>query len=125
MRIKEGGGWSGPLSYFKHRDNGSKSIASYDAFPSGHTATILAAPATIADAYHEKWVPYARYTTATLFGVSRVMESAHRPGDVFAGAMIGIASTKTVEHLPFNKKRTRVELSVINHSIDATLSTSL
>lgn len=123
MRTKEGGRWSGPLSYFEHRDNGSKSIASYDAFPSGHTATIFAAAASIADTYHEKWVPYAAYGTATLVGISRVMESAHWPSDVFVGAIIGIGSTKIVENLPFNRKSARVQLGVVNNnSVGATLT---
>ncbi len=111
MATREGGRWSGPLSYFEHRDNGSKSIASYDAFPSGHTATIFAAAATIADSYHERWVGYVAYGTATIVGVSRIMESAHWPSDVFVGAIIGIASTKIVENLPFNRKKSAVKLS--------------
>ncbi len=122
MRTKEGGRWNGPLSYFEHRDNGSKSIASYDAFPSGHTATIFAAAASIADSYNEKWVSYAAYGTATIVGISRIMESAHWPSDVFVGAIIGIGSTKIVENLPFNKHGAIVQLGVVNHSLGATLS---
>ncbi len=122
MRTKEGGRWSGPLSYFEHRDRGSKSIASYDAFPSGHTATIFAAAASIADTYPEKWVSYAAYGTATLVGISRIMESAHWPSDVFVGAIIGIGSTKIVEDLPFNREAARIQLGVVNHSLGATLS---
>ncbi len=119
---KEGGRWSGPFSYFNHRDNGSRSIASYDAFPSGHTATIFAAATTIADSYPEKWVSYAAYSTATLVGVSRVMESAHWPSDVFVGAIIGYFSTKIVENLPFNRKNTSLQISVVNNSYGARLS---
>jgi membrane-associated phospholipid phosphatase len=111
MATREGGRWSGMLSYFEHRDFGSKSIASYDAFPSGHTATIFAAAASIADSYPEKWVSYAAYGTATLVGVSRIMESAHWPSDVFVGAIIGIGSTKIVEELPFNRKNSKLKLS--------------
>ena len=122
MRTREGGRWSGPLSYFEHRDNGSKSIASYDAFPSGHTATIFAAASTIADTYRGTWVPYVAYGTATIVGISRVMESAHWPSDVFVGAIIGIGSTKIVENLPFNKHRAKIRLGVVNHSLGATLS---
>ncbi len=123
MRTKEGGRWSGPLSYFEHRDKGSKSIASYDAFPSGHTATIFAAASTIADTYHESWVPYVAYGTATIVGISRVMESAHWPSDVFVGAIIGIGSTKIVENLPFNEHRARIRLGVVDkNSVGATLS---
>lgn len=124
MSTKEGGRWNGPLSYFEHRDHGSKSIASYDAFPSGHTATIFAAAASIADIYHEGWVPYAAYTTAALVGISRVMESAHWPSDVFVGAIIGIASTKIVEELSFDRRSARIQLAVVNHSVGATLSLS-
>ena len=122
MATREGGRWSGPLSYFRHTDNGSKSIASYDAFPSGHTATIFAAAATIADVYHEPWVSYAAYATATLVGISRVMESAHWPSDVFVGSIIGIASTRIVEDLPFNRELPTVQFSMINNSYGATLS---
>jgi membrane-associated phospholipid phosphatase len=122
MATREGGQWSGPLSYFEHRDRGSKSIASYDAFPSGHTATIFAAAASIADSYPEKWVSYAAYGTATLVGISRVMESAHWPSDVFVGAIIGIGSTKIVENLPFNKSRAKVQLGIVNNSLGAELS---
>ena len=122
MATREGGRWSGPLSYFRHTDNGSKSIASYDAFPSGHTATIFAAAATIADIYHEPWVSYAAYTTATLVGISRVMESAHWPSDVFVGSIIGIASARIVEDLPFNRELPTVQFSMINNSYGATLS---
>lgn len=122
MATREGGRWSGPLSYFEHRDNGSKSIASYDAFPSGHTATIFAAAASIADSYPEKWVSYAAYGTATIVGISRIMESAHWPSDVFVGAIIGIGSTKIVENLPFNSNRARVHLGIVNNSLGAELS---
>ncbi len=122
MATKEGGRWNGPLSYFRHSDNGSKSIASYDAFPSGHTATIFAAATTIADYYHEPWVSYAAYSTATLVGISRVMESAHWPSDVFVGAILGYFSAKFVEELPFNKKGAALNFGVLNGGYDATLS---
>ncbi len=122
MATREGGRWSGPLSYFEHRDNGSKSIASYDAFPSGHTATIFAAAASIADSYPEKWVSYAAYGTATIVGISRIMERAHWPSDVFVGAIIGIGSTKIVENLPFNRNGAKVHLGIVNNSLGAELS---
>jgi len=112
IAMTEGGMWSGPLSYFKRRDHGSKSIASYDSFPSGHTATIFAAAASVADTYSEKWVSYVAYGTAALVGISRVTENAHWPSDVFIGAIVGIGSTKIVENLPFNRENSTLKFSL-------------
>lgn len=98
MARKEGGKFNGPFSYFTHKDDGSRSIASYDAFPSGHTATIFAAATTIADTYNEKWVSYAAYGVASAVAISRIMESAHWASDCFVGGVIGVLSTKAVEN---------------------------
>lgn len=97
MARKEGGNFNGPFSYFTHKDHGSRSIASYDAFPSGHTATIFAAATTLADTYPEKWVSYAAYGVASAVAVSRIMESTHWASDCFVGGVIGVLSTKVVE----------------------------
>ncbi|MGC8594050.1 MAG: phosphatase PAP2 family protein [Candidatus Kryptoniota bacterium] len=112
MARKEGGNFNGPFSYFTHKDHGSRSIASYDAFPSGHTATIFAAATTIADTYPEKWVSYAAYGVASAVAISRIMERAHWASDCFVGGVIGVVSTKVVEGWYKNDKGVSVSLGV-------------
>jgi membrane-associated phospholipid phosphatase len=59
-------------------------------FPSGHTLTAFAIASVLSHRYrNHRWVPFALYTGATLVGFSRVVDQAHFPSDVFAGAAIG------------------------------------
>ena len=93
---RNGGYWHGPFSYLREPKNG-RGISSFDAFPSGHTATVFAAATTISDFYPEPWVPYACYSLATLTAVSRITESTHWMSDCFVGAIIGYYGTKLIE----------------------------
>ncbi len=94
-----GGRWNGPLSYFRKHFNHSRGIASFDAFPSGHTTTAFAAATTLADLYDEPWIGYASYSMASLIAISRVMERTHWVSDCFVGGLIGVLSTHTIEKL--------------------------
>jgi membrane-associated phospholipid phosphatase len=96
VATRAGGKWNGPLSYF-NRDPRDQGIGSFDAFPSGHTATIFAAATTISDAYDEPWVSYVSYSIASGVAISRVMERTHWMSDCFVGGLIGILSTRVVE----------------------------
>ncbi len=91
------GRWYGPFSYFHRNLAQAKGIGSYDAFPSGHTATVFAAAATIADAYREPWISYASYSLAGSIAISRVMEQTHWLSDCFVGGIIGVVSTRLIE----------------------------
>jgi membrane-associated phospholipid phosphatase len=93
---RAGGFWHGPFSYIREHKNG-KGIASFDAFPSGHTATVVSAATTISDFYPEPWVSYTCYTLAAMTTISRVTESTHWMSDCFVGAIIGYYGTKLVE----------------------------
>jgi membrane-associated phospholipid phosphatase len=104
-----GGRWQGPFSYFDHDRGPNKGIASFDAFPSGHTTTAFAAATTIADAYDNCWVSCAAYTVASGIGISRVMESQHWLSDCFVGGMIGTFSTRMVER--FNSMPSYVQIA--------------
>jgi membrane-associated phospholipid phosphatase len=95
-RTRAGGFWHGPLSYFREPKNG-KGISSFDAFPSGHTATVFAAATTISDYYSEPWVSYTCYSLATMTAISRITESTHWMSDCFVGAIIGYYGAKLVE----------------------------
>jgi membrane-associated phospholipid phosphatase len=93
---REGGVWHGSFSYLREPKNG-RGISSFDAFPSGHTATVFAAATTIADFYTDPWVSYTCYSLATMTAISRITESTHWMSDCFVGAIIGYYGTKLVE----------------------------
>lgn len=66
----------------------------YDAMPSGHTATAFALAEVLAQQYPRyKWYFYG---TATVVGISRIYVNAHWASDVLAGAAIGIYSGRHV-----------------------------
>ena len=58
-------------------------------FPSGHSAASMAVAATVARA-HPALAP-AALGLAALVGLSRIKLKAHHPGDVLAGAALGLA----------------------------------
>ncbi|MHB2019457.1 MAG: phosphatase PAP2 family protein [Candidatus Xenobia bacterium] len=73
--------------------------AGHDTFPSGHTATAFAMATALANYYPEQKVPL--YLGASAVGISTVYRHFHWPSDVFAGALLGIASGKqAVRHTP-------------------------
>lgn len=99
VATRSGGSWNGPLSYFRRNPGTSKGIASYDAFPSGHTTTVFAAATVLADMYDEPWVGYASYSLASVVAISRVMERTHWVSDCFVGGLIGFLATRSVEKM--------------------------
>jgi membrane-associated phospholipid phosphatase len=93
---KQGGKFHGPFSFFSNKSN---DIASYDSFPSGHTATAFSWASTLAEMYPEGAVPYVSYSLASLIALSRITERTHWASDCFVGAIMGIVSTKLVIYL--------------------------
>ena len=95
-----GGRWNGSFFLLNQGSGKRGGYAQFDAFPSGHTATVFAAAATLSEVYDESpWVSYASYSVASAVAVSRVMERAHWLSDCFVGGMIGYFSTRLVIHL--------------------------
>ena len=93
----EGGRWHGPLSRFLEESADNRSVSSYDAFPSGHTATAFSIATVFATQYSDhKAVPVLFYSAATLVGISRLTEHEHWGSDVFVGALLGYLSGKQV-----------------------------
>ena len=93
----EGGRWHGPLSRFLGESADNRSGFSYDAFPSGHTATAFSIATVFATQYSDhKAVPVLFYSAATLVGISRLTEHEHWGSDVFVGALLGYLSGKQV-----------------------------
>lgn len=71
--------------------------ASYSSFPSGHT-TVAFAAATVFSLEYENVpiVPIIAYSSATLIGLSRIMENKHWTTDVFVGAALGYLTGRQV-----------------------------
>jgi len=96
---QSGGRWNGAYLLLNQGSGKRGSYAQFDAFPSGHTATIFAAATTLAEVYHNSpWVSYISYAVASNVAISRVMERTHWLSDCFVGGLIGYFSTQVVLH---------------------------
>ncbi|HRN26140.1 MAG: phosphatase PAP2 family protein [Ignavibacteriaceae bacterium] len=105
----DGGKWNGPFISQKGHP-----LASFDAFPSGHTATIFAAASALSYVYPDGVIPYISYGVASLVSLSRVTESTHWLSDCFVGALIGYFSTQLI--ISLNKSNSKFDLGVINQN---------
>ena len=106
---QSGGRWNGAFLLLNQGSGKRGSYAQFDAFPSGHTATIFAAASTLAEVYdHSRWVSYASYAVASSVAISRVMERDHWLSDCFVGGLIGYFSTEEVLH--FNRSKEQIAL---------------
>ncbi|MGB2868172.1 MAG: phosphatase PAP2 family protein [Bacteroidota bacterium] len=120
---RAGGDFHGPFSYFRHGHADGMGLAHFDAFPSGHTATVFAAATTISDFYSERpWVSYVSYSLASGVAVSRIMERTHWISDCFVGAIIGYYSAKVVERLNFDTPELSLEPVANEHLYGVMLS---
>jgi membrane-associated phospholipid phosphatase len=86
-------------------------IAQYDAFPSGHLATLMATITTLALDYPEKkWIKPVGYSLMSLLGLSMINNNAHWASDYPLGIAIGYLSSK----ITFNKNHPKKH---IDHSL--------
>jgi membrane-associated phospholipid phosphatase len=94
---KAGGQWWGPFAQYDQDLPVYKSVSSFDAFPSGHTAAAFSIATVFASQYNNtKAIPIISYSMATLVGFSRLTEHAHWASDVFVGGLIGYVCGKQV-----------------------------
>lgn len=96
----EGGHWYKPFTKFDQDFFPKKPGSSFDAFPSGHTATAFSIATVFALQYKDRpAIPIISYSAATLVGISRLTEHEHWASDVFAGALLGyICGKQVVSH---------------------------
>lgn len=91
--------WFGPITQFDPDTRRGRSVAAFDAFPSGHTAAAFALAGVFAIQYSEyRAVPYVAYSLASLVAVSRLVEHEHWASDLLPGALIGYACSRQVVH---------------------------
>jgi membrane-associated phospholipid phosphatase len=92
-----GGKWWGPFAQYDQDLPVYKSVSSFDAFPSGHTAAAFSIATVFASQYSNiKAIPVISYTMATLVGISRLTEHQHWASDIFVGGLIGYVCGKQV-----------------------------
>ena len=97
---QSGGRWNGAFLFLNQGSGKRGGYAQFDAFPSGHTATVFAAATTLSEVYRDSpWVTYASYTVASSVAISRVMEQTHWLSDCFVGGLIGYFSAQLVLHV--------------------------
>ena len=111
-----GGKWWGPFAQYDQDLPVYKSVSSFDAFPSGHTAAAFSIATVFASQYNNTIVvPVISYSMATLVGLSRLTEHAHWASDVFVGGLIGYVCGKQVVNR-FNKIHQNPVNSVLSKS---------
>ena len=82
--------WFGPFAQFDSKLNKGRSISSFDAFPSGHTAVAFALATSFAKQYNNhKAIPIILYSLAGMIGISRMIEHEHWASDLLPSAFIG------------------------------------
>lgn len=92
-----GGKWWGPFAQYDQDLPVYKSISSFDAFPSGHTAAAFSIATVFASQYNTtKVIPVLSYSMASLVGISRLIEHQHWASDVFVGGLLGYLCGKQV-----------------------------
>lgn len=90
---EEGGKWQ-PFPAFKDYQ---KNTPKYDAFPSGHLATVICAVTILSENYPEKkWIKPVGYTIAALVAGAMVNNGVHWAGDYPLAIGIGYAFGKIV-----------------------------
>jgi membrane-associated phospholipid phosphatase len=92
-----GGKWWGPFAQYDQDLPINKSVSSFDAFPSGHTAAAFSIATVFATRYNNTpAIPILSYSLATMAGISRLTEHAHWASDIFVGGLIGYLCGKQV-----------------------------
>lgn len=91
--------WFGPFAIFDKELRQGRSVAAFDAFPSGHTAAAFSIATVFAGRFTEyRAVPYLAYGTATLVAFTRMIEHEHWASDLIFGALAGYACGRQVLH---------------------------
>ncbi|MFZ0454981.1 MAG: phosphatase PAP2 family protein [Ignavibacteriaceae bacterium] len=95
VSTKPGGAWR----FFPNQIDYHKHVPAYDAFPSGHLTTSLAAFTVIAENYPElKWIKPVSYTAEALLAVSMVNTGIHWYSDYPLAIFLGYEFGYIIAH---------------------------
>lgn len=102
MRDSDGGNWD----FFPNQEEYNYHTPNYDAFPSGHVATVMASTTVFADNYPEyTFIRPLGYTLMGLLAFGMLNNGVHWAGDYPVGIAIGYTSAKIVTSRVKKKKR--------------------
>lgn len=100
--VVDGGKWQ----FFPNLKEYMINTPNYDAFPSGHMATLTATFVVIANNYPEvKWIKPVGYTMMGLLGLEMMNSGVHWAGDYPLGILIGYAAGSVSS----NRRITKIE----------------
>ncbi|MCU7511265.1 MAG: phosphatase PAP2 family protein [Ignavibacteria bacterium] len=109
-----------------------KHVPEYDAYPSGHIATSMAAFVVIAENYPEyKWIKPASYSLAALICIGMANKGIHWYSDYPLGIALGYAFGKMIAHPELTprketmEKKKKVEVSLMPYVTPAANGLSL
>lgn len=107
MATKSGGEWN-PLPSFKDYQNNT---SNYDAFPSGHLATMMATVTTLHLNYpQKKWIRPVGYTIMTLSSFAMINTDVHWIADYPLALALGYVAAKITHFKNYPKNK------IANHS---------
>jgi membrane-associated phospholipid phosphatase len=120
VETKSGGAWR----FFPNQIDYHKHVAAYDAFPSGHIATSMAAFIVVSENYPEvKWLEPASFALAGLIGFGMANKGIHWYSDYPLGIAFGYIFGKIIAHPSYliktndlNKKASATILPYFNGS---------
>jgi len=104
-------GSGGKWQWFPDQKKYEENVPKYDAFPSGHLATVMATMTIVADNYPEyTYIRLLGYTLMTLLGFGVLNNGVHWAGDYPLAIAIGYHAAKVVGNRYENKRK----LPVVN-----------
>lgn len=104
VRDTDGGNWD----FFPNQNNYNYDTPNYDAFPSGHIATLMATTTVFAENYPEyRYIRPVGYTLMGLLAFGMLNNGVHWAGDYPVGIAIGYTSAKIVTSAHKKKRRAK------------------
>ena len=94
-----------------HNFNPFSTGSSFYSFPSGHSASIFAVAAVVADQTDSGFMDFCAYSLASMVAVSRILEEKHWISDVFIGSAIGYFVGKKICALNRSRSADRLKFS--------------